>query len=135
MEKTGKQVSNLEECVESAIKISRKLATAWDLSDYKGKQALQFLVFPNGIFYNRQNEQCRTSDVSPVFHCIAGLAREIEGKKEGGDQVYLVAARCVAPKGIEPLPKVPETFVLSIKLRSHPLKECKGKDFSMISIR
>jgi hypothetical protein len=24
----------------------------------------------------------------------------------------------VAPKGIEPLPKVPETFVLSIKLRS-----------------
>jgi hypothetical protein len=31
----------------------------------------------------------------------------------------------VAPKGIEPLPKVPETFILSIKLQSPYLRMAK----------
>lgn len=64
---TKKMVSNLEKCVQQAIDLSRKLATVWDLSDYKGKQVLQFLLFPDGISYDRKNEQCRTSEVSPVF--------------------------------------------------------------------
>ena len=39
---------------------------------------------------------------------------EIKKEKKG---LFLFSPFYVASKGIEPLPKVPETFVLSIKLR------------------
>lgn len=42
-----------------------------------------------------------------------------------GLEVLTASKKMVAPEGIEPPPKVPETFVLSIKLRSQILPGAK----------
>ena len=103
----GNRVSNLEECVENAIKLGSKLATVWDLSDYKGKQELQFLLFPEGIFYNRKTEGCRTLEVNPIFAHLSSLSSVSGGHKKRDNQVNLIVPVSVARSGIEP-----ETFGL-----------------------
>ena len=81
--KTGKKVSNLDQHIKAAIEFSSKLATVWHTSDYAQKQALQFLVFPDGIYYNRKKDRCRTPKVNEVIRYFAGLARVSEGKEKG----------------------------------------------------
>ena len=39
------------------------------------------MVFPEGIYYNRKKDQCRTPRVNDAFRYIAGLARVL-GQKE-----------------------------------------------------
>ena len=67
----GEEVSNIEACIDMALTFSSKLATAWDLGDLRVKQEIQRLVFPDGMYYNRKNDQCRTDRVNEVFSCIA----------------------------------------------------------------
>ena len=82
--KTGSRVSNLENCVQKAINLSSKLATVWHLSDYKEKQELQFLLFPDGIYYNRKTQGCRIPKINNVFSYISSLQRAL-GQKESGN--------------------------------------------------
>lgn len=81
--KNGNQVSNLESCIENAITMASKLASLWDSSDYGDKQALQNLVFPDGMTYCRKNNECRTPRVNSVFRYIADLASISDKNKSG----------------------------------------------------
>ncbi len=40
------------------------------------------MVFPEGIYYNRKKDQCRTPKVNEAFHYIAGLARVLGAKEK-----------------------------------------------------
>ena len=57
--KCSKGVSNPEKCVEFAINYSMKLPSVWSSASYSDKRRLQFLIFPEGLFYNRQEDKCR----------------------------------------------------------------------------
>jgi site-specific DNA recombinase len=77
-------VSNLNLCVQKAIDLSSKLNTIWSSSDYVEKQKLQFLLFPDGIKYNKKNDERRTEKVNSVFSAIKDIAtvtEKIKGKK------------------------------------------------------
>jgi site-specific DNA recombinase len=101
------RVSNLEECIENAIRLCSNLSTVWDLSDYKGKHELQFLMFPEGIYYNRKTEGCRTSIVNPVIAHMSSLASVSNAHEKRDNQNILIVPCSVARSGIEP-----ETFGL-----------------------
>ena len=92
-------MSNLEECIDLALDFCSKLATAWDLSDYKGKQDLQFLMFPEGIWYDRKSEGCRTGKVNSFFSWIASQEGLSGGNKNGNDQCKLKVPALVPPRG------------------------------------
>ena len=81
--KNGKQVSNLEGCIDYAITMASKLAAQWDSSDYGDKQSLQNLVFPEGMTYNRKKDKCRTPRVNSIFSYIVGLASISDKNKNG----------------------------------------------------
>jgi hypothetical protein len=53
----------------------------WQLLDYRGKQRLQFLVFPQGMRYNRQNDQVLIPEVNKILFSIAGLSKVLEKSK------------------------------------------------------
>jgi hypothetical protein len=46
------KLSNLDEFVEFSVSLSSKLAPVWISSDYRLKQNLQFLIFPEGVEYD-----------------------------------------------------------------------------------
>lgn len=103
---TPKGVSNPEECVDLAIQYALKLPSLWSLAEYREKQRLQFMVFPEGIFYNRKTDECRTGKVTGVFAYMAELERGLrESKSRNVDDLSNVAALVVLTR-IELVSKV-----------------------------
>jgi hypothetical protein len=74
----SKGVSNPELCVEFAVTYSTKLAPVWSSASYTDKQSLQFLLFPEGIFYKRVEDSCRTTGVNDAFAYIAHQERLLQ---------------------------------------------------------
>ena len=101
--KSGKQVSNLEGCIENAIALASKLASAWDCSDYSDKQKLQFLVFPEGITYNRKKDECRTLRINSIIRCIIDSASISTNEKSEGNTVDCISSALVENTGVEPV--------------------------------
>ena len=101
--KMGKKASNLELYIDTAINFASKLNTVWHSSNYIDKQKVQFLAFPNGIYYDRKNDKCRTPEINRVFGCIADLTRVSEEKEKGNYKNNLQFPCSVARTGIEPV--------------------------------
>jgi site-specific DNA recombinase len=104
--KSGNGVSNPQECIDFAIDYSLKLPSLWSSAGYSEKQRLQFLLFPDGIFYNRKEDECRTENVNGAFQHIAELKRLLEESKSRTYIKKFESAALVAPTGIEPVSKV-----------------------------
>ena len=85
--KSRKRVSNLEKGVREVLELASKLPTVWRLLPYKDKQALQNLIFPEGIRYDKKNEQCRTTKINSVFRYISQLVKDLGGIKTGESKI------------------------------------------------
>lgn len=99
-------VSNPELCVEFAVTYSSKLAPVWSSASYTDKQRLQFLLFPEGIFYNRAEDRCRTTGLNDAFAYFAVQERLLQKSKSRTSLKNFESAAWVAPTGIEPVSKV-----------------------------
>ena len=99
--KASQKVSNLEECVDTAIGFATKWPSKWLSADYFTKQRIQFLLFPEGMTYNKQTDECRTSRVNTVFAYIAYLKQVFAKEKSGIPELNLEFAALVAGSRIE----------------------------------
>ena len=98
----GNQVSNLEKCVDTTMTYASKLNTLWDVADYSKKQQLQFLVFPEGMYYDKRNEQCPAPRVNSVFLYITHLADVLRKNKSGNNGYKTDVVALVESIGVEP---------------------------------
>ncbi|GAA4746388.1 recombinase family protein [Flavisolibacter ginsenosidimutans] len=95
--------SNLENVIESALDFASKFKPLWDLSDYWDKQKLQFMLFPEGIYYDKKKDAVRTARVNSVFLYMRRLARLSEKKKSGEGKPNLHFPASVEDNGVEPM--------------------------------
>ncbi|MBX7206529.1 MAG: recombinase family protein [Bacteroidia bacterium] len=100
--KTEVQVSNPENYIDQIIGYSLNLPETWASASYQDKQKIQNMVFPEGIAYDKKNDQCRTSKINWVFLWIARQQQELANKKTGIPGLNLQYASLVGPVGIEP---------------------------------
>jgi hypothetical protein len=95
-------ISNLKEYFHSALTFSTKLPVVWVSSDVRAKEKLQKLLFPEGIYYNKQNGSFRTNKVNLVFQQIAAVisisANHKNNKSSNNAALSLLADRT----GLEP---------------------------------
>ncbi len=97
--------SNLENVVESALDFASKFKLLWDLGDYYDKQKLQFMLFPEGIYYDKKKDAVRTGRVNSVFLYFASLAGLSGKRKSGKGKSNLHFPASVEVTGIEPVSK------------------------------
>jgi site-specific DNA recombinase len=102
LQKVPEKTSNLENTIEKAINLSSKLNTAWHSADYIGRHKIQYLLFPDGISYNRKNDECRTLRVNEIFRAMASLARVSEKEKPELSCENSGLTGWVVPPGLEP---------------------------------
>jgi site-specific DNA recombinase len=95
--------SNLEKYINRTIELSTELSTVWASSDYIGKQRLQKLIFGEGIYYNKQKDETRTTKINAVFSVIASLQGIVGVKKEGLQNDISLKSLSVPCTGIEPV--------------------------------
>jgi site-specific DNA recombinase len=107
LKKLPQGVSNLDECIQTGFDFLSKAQEMWKLGDYNCKQAVQYLLFPEGIRYSKKNDGCRTTRVNSVFAFIIGKMQDFRQEKSGIPELNLGYAALVARSGIEP-----ETFGL-----------------------
>lgn len=100
--KTENEVSNLEKCVNMIVACASKPASAWKLMPYKEKMLFQYMLFPEGITYNKQKDQCRTTRVNSVIRYFAELTGDWEAKKIGESKFFFDLPDCVPSAGLEP---------------------------------
>ena len=98
----GNQVSNLEKSLDSVIGYAGKLNAMWDSADYCQKQKLQNLIFPDGMYYSRKKDECRTERVNSVFLCMSQLAGILEENKNGEKGFKTNFPASVGAHGFEP---------------------------------
>lgn len=109
--------SNLEKIIKMGVSILLKPIQLWEESDYDDKQRLQYLLFPEGIRYNRQKREVRTPRVNTIISAIAYTARVLEDEnKQATPKSGLNSCSVVSPR-IELGSGASETLILSIVLR------------------
>ncbi len=70
--------SKLTKYVESALKSSDNMLKMWQLLDYRGKQRLQFLVFPAGMSYDKEKDLVLIPEVNKIMFAIAEVSKVLE---------------------------------------------------------
>ena len=65
--------SNLEKAVEKGLNLAQNLSEIWHSSDYTMKQTLQYLIFADGILYDKKNGTVRTQKTNTLFRLIPYL--------------------------------------------------------------
>jgi site-specific DNA recombinase len=87
--KLNSKKSNLEKCVDLAIKYASQLHSKWLFGDYRTKQQIQLLLFPKGISYNKKTDESRTTSINSVFLYLAYYQQITSKKKRGIPELCL----------------------------------------------
>lgn len=103
IERAGKQVSNLDSFAEDAVKIMRNLNVLWENGDYEERQRIQNLVFPSGMRYCKENDECRTDRVNSIFALTAKISNFLDKKKVGTSEMNFDVSHLASRRGVEPL--------------------------------
>ena len=97
--------SNLEKAIFKGFKSASNLSQLLVSSAYNNKQALQYLLFPDGLLYNKESDTARTPKVNSLFQAIP-LARASAKNKKSRFKKNGQNSHLVVPTGIEPVSKV-----------------------------
>jgi hypothetical protein len=57
-------------------------------SNYSTKQRIQQLVYPEGISFSKEKEECRTIRENEVMKLITSISKELSTKKEGTQSLF-----------------------------------------------
>jgi site-specific DNA recombinase len=101
-EKVGFDLSNLEKALDIALNKAPKLSSMWANGNLAEKRKIQKMVFPDGIEYDRKNDEYRTFRVNSFFSYIPLIADELEHKKTGKFRKKSKNSGSVPRAGLEP---------------------------------
>jgi len=80
--------TNFFDFISCTVNLTSQLATEWASSDIHGKEHLQKLIFPEGVYYNLENEAFRTLKLNRAFQLIKDLKR-VSGENKNGEGCIL----------------------------------------------
>lgn len=101
-EKSGIKSSNLQKAIEKAIDYALNLPLLWQSGDVETKRKLQYMLFPEGIEYDFQNDRFRTFRINTIFSVIATLSSGLSLNKKGIHQNPIDESLLVPEMGLEP---------------------------------
>jgi len=81
------KISNPGEIIRNLLHLCTKLTSLWDSSSIGLKEELQKLIFPEGIFYDKEKEVFRTERTNVYFRAIADWERTPNGNEKGTDHL------------------------------------------------
>ena len=102
LNKVSLKLSNHQKYINYTISISSKLNKIWELADFDRKIKFQYLLFPNGISYDKENHTYRTTKINNVFSYISDISKEMEKKKMGQSDMKSTLSHYGWKMGLEP---------------------------------
>ena len=82
MAKVKRNLSNLTSTVDEVVATCCKLGGLWSNSELELCQKIQNLLFPSGIFWDKENENYRTIDCNQALSIIQRISSSYKNKNE-----------------------------------------------------
>ena len=82
LDEVDKNLSNLQKFIDEAIAMSCKLGTLWHNGDFSNRQKLQNLMFPSGIYFDKNTDDYRTETENEVFKTFRLFSASCKNRKE-----------------------------------------------------
>lgn len=101
IDNSGFNLSNLELAVENALQDALDLPSLWASGDLNEKKRIQNMLFPEGIRYNYEKHEYRTTRVNSLFTAISAVAGNIDANKKGTNSNNMNLSRLVARPRVE----------------------------------
>ena len=95
LEIASRNLSNMEKFVDRAMLMCCKLGDLWIDGDFESRQELQKLVFPRGIFLNKENGNYRTENENEVFKIIRLFSNNYRNENEKATNDFHRLSPCV----------------------------------------
>ncbi len=102
LNKTGGYSSNLKKVLNLTLKICQDPLLLWESSNFENRKIFQKMLFPDGIFYNRELDQVRTTRVNSFFSLNPYILRNKGNKKSEDSIIFDEIPALVSPEGFEP---------------------------------
>ena len=102
LQKCPVSISNLSGFIQQAVTFSSELNTVWDSGNISCRQNLQKLVFPQGIYYERQNHSFRTEKTNFIFSLIEANSGTSEENKKRTNYLLNSLSPLAESEGFEP---------------------------------
>ncbi len=96
-------LSNPEKAIEQALKLCTGLSNFWVSGDYDRKRLLQEIVFPYGIFFDKETNQYRTGRANVFIESTRLFSDDCKNKKSGTIKKISDYSASVVRTGIEPV--------------------------------
>ena len=90
-------------CLLSSHATTSKLGDLWRNGNFRQRQKIQNLVYPDGIFYDKDSEDYRTDSVNPALEILRRFTDSCVGDKRKADLEMLPNLPLVEYSGLEPL--------------------------------
>ena len=102
LKESDKDLSNEKKYIGDVIAMSCKLGTLWQDANFRTRQKLQNLVYPNGILYDKHLGSYRTENENEVFRIFRSISASyiVEKEKAASEKTHL--SPCVGATGLEP---------------------------------
>ena len=91
LQEAERDLSNEQKYIADVIAMSCKLGTLWQKSDFRTRQKLQNLVYPDGILYDKHLGGYRTENENEVFRIFRSISTSyiIEKEKAASEKSHL----------------------------------------------
>ena len=96
-----KNLSNLQNFIDEAIAMSCKLGTLWENGDFASRQKLQNLLFPSGIYFDKNTDDYRTDTENEVFKVFRLFSSSCKNGKEKATSEFLRLSPNVGMRRLE----------------------------------
>src|SRR5690606_3119128 len=83
LEKCAPVLSNPKSFIQKGLEKAVTISQSWSKSDVQGRKQLQALVFPEGVYYERENEGYRTQRVNGFFALSSQISCFLDQKEKG----------------------------------------------------
>jgi len=75
------EMSKLEDCILYSLTCCVNLSQMWASGDYTQRQELQNALFAEGIVYDRQKDECRSTSDNEFLSEVALISRNLGNKQ------------------------------------------------------
>ncbi len=102
LEKAAQKISNPRKYIENSLEYAANLPVLWEKRKYSGKQKLQKLVFPEGLYFCPEKRQIRTPKVNLVIAQYAQISNNMGQKRRGFERLKSPESPSAEAEGFEP---------------------------------
>ena len=88
LDEASENLSNQQKFINKVIATTSKLGDLWRNGNFRERQKIQNLVYPDGIFYDKDSEDYRTDSVNPALEILGQLIFPV-GRRCLGVECYL----------------------------------------------